>query len=141
MSEIFKFVEVREIKNQILITVHYLVEAEKDDFWDSGSGELNEQVEESLKKRFPTKAKLKEKLYAQRYSLTHQIIDYPNANLMKCPICKHLITDKSKPKPIYRLDVAEELEGVMMCKSCAWEMAYDIKCGRSIESILEKFKD
>jgi len=36
VSEIFKFVEVREIKNQILITVHYLVEAEKDDFWDSG---------------------------------------------------------------------------------------------------------
>jgi len=132
---------VREIKNQILITVHYLVEAVRDEFWESDSGELNKQVEESLKRRFPKKTKLKEELHAQRYSLTHQIIDHPNANLMKCPICKRLITDKSKPRPIYSLDVAEELEGVLMCSSCAWEMAYSIKCGSSIESILEKFKD
>jgi len=118
---------VRYISNQILITVHYLVEAEKDDFWDKDTGYLNKQVSESFKKRFPQKAKLAEKMYAQRYSLTYQRIDYLNANLIKCPICERLVTDMTKSRPIYRLDAAEELNGVMMCSSCAWEQGFDIK--------------
>jgi len=128
------------MNRKILITVHYLIEADKDDFWDKDTGRLNEQVDITIKKRLPKKMKLTEKLHAQRYSLWHEPIDDPNANLMSCPICKRLITDMAKPNPIYRLDEAKELNGVLMCSSCAWEMEDEIRNGRSIESILEQFE-
>jgi len=131
--------EVRNIKRQILISVQYLVEAEKDVFWDKDTGYLNKSMEDSFQKRFPQKLEIAEELCAQRYNLWHALIDYPGANLIKCPICKRLLTDTAKPRPIFHLDGAKELEGVMMCSSCAWEMGFDIQNGRSIESILEKF--
>ena len=121
--------------------MHYLVETEKNDFWDKDSGFLDPQIAKSLKNRFTKTAKLKEGLYAQKYSLTHQIIDYPNANIMKCPVCKRPLTDTSKHKPIYYLDTAEEFEGIKMCSSCAWEMDYDVKHEKSTESVLEQFRD
>lgn len=122
------------IKNQILITVSYVVEAEIDDFFH------NQEVKKNLKKRFPKKAKIAENLYAKRQHLSHIIIDYPNANLMKCPICKCFITDSTKPNYVYTIQKAVELEGVTMCSSCAWELDFDVKNGRTIESILEDFK-
>ena len=122
-----------------MISVRYLVEAEKDVFWNRDTGYLNKSIDVSLKKRFPKKLKLAEGLYAQRYNLWHEPIDYPNANLIKCPICKRFLTDTTKPNPIYRLDAAREFEGVMMCSSCAWELDFDIQNGKSIESILERY--
>lgn len=115
------------INNKILITVHYLVEDEKGDFWDRDTGYLNKQIKESLEKQFPGEVKLSAELCATRYSLRHQPIDYSNANIIECPICKCLVTDKTKPRSIRELDGAKELDGVMMCSSCAWEQSFDIK--------------
>lgn len=64
--------------------------------------------------------------------LIHQPIDYSNANIIECPICKRLITDKTKPRPIHGLDGAKELDGAMMCSSCAWEQSFDIKKNKLI---------
>jgi len=52
-----------------LITVQYLVEAERNDFWDKDSGYLDKQIAESLKNRFPKTAKLKEDVYARDTAL------------------------------------------------------------------------
>lgn len=128
------------MRKQILIIAQYLVEAEEYDFWDKETHRLDDQINKTLKKQFPDNFSLTNELNMERYSLSYQSIDFSKGNVLKCPVCKQLITDRTKPHPIYRLDTAKELEGVMMCSSCAYELEYDIKCGKSIESLLEKFK-
>ena len=123
---------MRTIKRQILISVHYLVEAVNDEFWDKDTGYLNKEIGDSLKKQFPKQVKLADDIYAQQYSLWHEQIDHPNANLMQCPVCNRFITDPTKPKPRYRLDEGKECNGVMMCSSCAWELSFDPKKHRII---------
>jgi len=120
--------------------VNYLVEVDRDDFWEKGSAYLQKQIHKSLKKRFPKRIKLTEEIHIQRDCLTYRPIDYPNANILRCPICKRFITDTTKPNPINAIEEARELEGVLMCSSCAWETAVDVKSGRSIESILADFE-
>lgn len=115
-----------KIKKKILITINYWVEDENNDFWDKNTGYLNHRVNESLKELFPKTVKLSEQLCAQRYSLMHQPIESTNTNVIQCPHCNRLLTDKTKSKPIYGLDEATELDGVMMCSSCAWELKFDL---------------
>lgn len=115
------------MNKKILITVHYLVEDEKEVFWDKDTGDHNEQVNEAFKNQFPKRIKLTEELSAERYNLIHQPIDYANSNLIECPICKRLVTDTTKPRSIHGIDAAKEHDGVLMCSSCAWEQSFDIK--------------
>ena len=128
------------MKNKILITVAYLVEKEQYAFWEKETGEVQKEILDALDERFPAEITLSENIQAKKINLSHRRIDYPNSNVLTCPICKCLITDTTKPNLIQTLNRAKELEGVLMCSSCAWELGYDIQCGRSIESIIEKYK-
>lgn len=129
-----------EYHMKILLTVNYLVDTDQYDFWDKNSGHLNPEIDRSLKKRFPEKIKISETIYGKQYSLTHKPIDFPNANLLKCPICKRLLTNRKKPNPIKELDNVAELSGVLMCKSCAWELQRDVEV-HGIEHVIDRFKD
>lgn len=125
---------------KILLTVNYLIDTDSYEFWDKNSGRLNIEIGKSLKKRFPQKIKLSDTVYGQRYSLTHKPIDFPNANIIICPICKRPLTDRGKPKPIKELDSTAELADVQMCESCAWELKRDVDI-YGIEYVLNRFKE
>lgn len=125
---------------KILLTVNYLVDIDSSEFWDKATGCPHIEIDASLKKRFPKKIKLFNTVHAHKYSLIHQTIDRPNANLITCPVCKRLLTDKKKPNPIEALDDAAELEGVLMCKSCAWQLEWDVKA-YGVEHVMDKFKN
>jgi len=124
---------------KILLTVNYLVDTDRDNFWDK-KGYLIDEIDINLKKRFPQKMKLSDTVCGQRYSMTHKPIDYPNANLITCPICKRLLTDRKKPKPIEGLDNITELANVSICKSCAWQLERGVEI-YGIENVIARFKE
>ena len=142
VSQIGAFIIKLQLKGcgmKILITVNYLVDTDRDNFWEAKSGYLKDEIDAKLKERFPEKMKLSNTIYGQRYSLIHEPIDHPNANLIICPICKRLLTDRKKPKPIEELDNVAELANVLMCKNCAWELEKDVEV-HGIESVIDRFK-
>lgn len=123
---------------KILLTVNYLIDTDKYNFWNKGSGHLDSEIEKSLNKRFPKKMKLSNNISGKRYSLTYKAIDFKNANLVICPICGRLLTDRKKPNPIEELDNVADLSGTMMSRSCAWELELDVDI-YGIEYVLNRF--
>ena len=128
------------MKRKILLTISYLIETDENNFWNKENGYLHSQIDDSLKKRFPKKMKLSNAVKCQRYCLMHRIIDYTNANIVTCPICKRLLTDRAKPNPIEGLDYATKLKDVLMCSRCAWQLELDVEI-HGIEHVLNRFKD
>lgn len=125
---------------KILLTVNYLIDTDRYEFWDKSSGYLNTELAKNLKKRFPQKIKISNTVYGKRYSLTYKPIDFPSANMIICPICRRPLTDRKKPNPIEELDNVTELADVQICKSCAWELEQDVEI-YGIEYVLNRFKE
>ncbi|MGL5436928.1 MAG: hypothetical protein ACRDBO_16390 [Lachnospiraceae bacterium] len=121
---------------KILVTVTYVIEADRTDFWDTKNGRLRDDISESLCNNFPEKISFTDKAIGYKDHLSHNIINRPGANLLTCPACNRLITDSAKPNPIPLIRQSKELAGVFMCHSCAWELEGDVRSGRSIESII-----
>ena len=128
------------MKRKILVTVSYVMDAEEDMFWDRSSGWLQDSVDKHLKRRFPKKIRLPNEIRAGQYLLSHQIIDNPKKNYLTCPVCKRPLTNPAEPNPILELDQCVTVEGVEMCKSCAWQLDMEIKT-HGIKSVLERYKD
>ena len=132
---------MKSIKNRVLVSVNYIVEVENDDMWGKKNGEQFKKISEPFEERFPEEIQLTESISIQRESLKYTNLDYPNANRMECPVCKRLITDPSKPNPIRVLREAKELEGVMLCESCSYDIKWDMKStGKNIKSVLAKYQ-
>lgn len=125
------------MKRKILITACYILEADKDEFWDNDSGYLINTNDEYLKQAFPEKMEFPNGLKADRYYIKHQIIDYPQYNFLTCPICKKALTNPSKPNPIHELDKCVIVEGVEICSGCAYQLDLEIK-REGIERVLKK---
>ncbi|GEM_PF-5224181 len=124
--------------SKILVTVTYLIDSDRANFWDNNNGRLQKDISESLHKHYPQEIRFSDKAIGYRDHLSHNIIDRPGANLLTCPACNHLITDTTKPNPIPLIRQAKELAGVLMCQSCAWELEGDLRAGHSIDSILAR---
>ena len=125
-------------KRKILITACYILEAERNEFWDAGTGRLSEANEEFLKtKAFPDELEFPGGLSAKRYSVKHQIIDYPQYNFLSCPICGRALTNPAKPYPIYALDKCVTIDSVGLCAACAYQWDLDIKRD-GIEAVIRK---
>ena len=113
------------MKETILITVNYIIEIETHDFWKNDTGYLKDEIENSLKERFPMKIKIADNHYAKRDSLSYMPISRTKVNAMKCPLCDRWMTDKSKPNYISSLVEAVDIEGTFYCTSCEWETRLD----------------
>ena len=125
-------------KRKILITACYILEAERNEFWDAGTGRLSEANEEFLKtKAFPDELEFPGGLPAKRYYVKHQIIDYPQYNFLSCPICGRALTNPAKPYPIYALDKCVTIDGVGLCAACAYQWDLEIKRD-GIEAVIRK---
>jgi hypothetical protein len=127
------------MKRKILVAACYILEAEKDEFWDKDSGYLINSNDKYLKDVFPEKMEFPNGLKADRYYIKHQIIDYPQYNFLVCPICTKALTDPSKPNPIHELDKCVTVEGVELCSSCAYQLDSEIK-EEGIANVLKKHK-
>ena len=120
--------EADPVKRKILITVSYILEAERNEFWDAGTGRPTDANEEFLKgKAFPKELAFPGGLRAERYYVKHQIVDFPHYNFLLCPICGRALTNPAKPYPIYELDKCVTVEGVGLCSGCAHQWDPDIK--------------
>ena len=127
-------------KRKILITACYILEAERNEFWDAGTGRLTEANEEFLKtKAFPDELEFPGGLPAKRYYVKHQIIDYPQYNFLRCPICGRALTNPAKPYPIHELDKCVTINGVGLCAGCADQWSLDIKRD-GIEEVIRKVR-
>ena len=100
------------MKRKILITAHYILEAERDEFWDKKTGRLLPEIDECLHKDFPEEIEFSSELVADQYYIEHQIIDYPGYNFLTCPFCERVLTNPSKPNPIQELDKCVVVGGV-----------------------------
>ena len=120
--------EADPVKRKILITACYILEAERNEFWDAGTGRPTDANEEFLKKEvFPEELAFPGGLRAERYYVKHQIVDFPQYNFLLCPICGKALTNPAKPYPIYELDKCVTVEGVGLCSGCARQWDPDIK--------------
>lgn len=126
------------MKRPILINVSYVVEAEEGAFWNTESGYVADEVEKALSRRFPKEMRLTPLLKAEREGLLHMPMDGAGTNISRCPVCKHFMMDCTRPDSIPILRSAKRVEGVLLCSSCAWEVAYDLQKGRRMEDILKK---
>ena len=64
------------MKETVLITVSYIIEIETHDFWNSDTGYLRVETENSLKERFPKKIKITDNNYAKGILyLTFQLVE------------------------------------------------------------------
>ena len=115
-------------KRHILITACYILEAERNEFWDAQTGRLAETNEAFLKNTaFPPELEFPGGRLAERYYVTHRIVDYPQYNFLSCPICGRALTDPAKPHPIYELDNCVKIDGVGLCSGCAHQLDLEIK--------------
>ena len=120
--------EADPVKRKILITACYILEAERNEFWDAGTGRPTDANEEFLKRKaFPKELAFPGGLRAERYYVKHQIVDFPHYNFLLCPICGRALTNPAKPYPIYELDKCVTVEGVELCSGCAHQWDPDIK--------------
>ena len=125
---------------KILLTVSYVIDTDRDRFWNPKSRCLQDDIDRSLQKRFPEKIKLSDSLCGQRYRLSHKAINHHDANLILCPVCKRPLTDPKKPNPIGELDPATELASAPMCTGCAWELKRDVEI-HGIAHVMDRFKE
>ena len=120
--------EADPVKRKILITACYILEAERNDFWNAGTGRPSDANEEFLKtKAFPKELAFPGGLRAERYYVKHQIVDFPQYNFLLCPICGRALTNPAKPYPIHELDKCVMVEGGGLCSGCAHQWDQDIK--------------
>ncbi len=120
--------EADPVKRKILITACYILEAERNEFWDAGTGRPTGANEEFLKtKAFPKELAFPGGLRAERYYVKHQIVDFPQYNFLLCPICGKALTNPAKPYPIRELDPCVMVEGVGLCSGCAHQWEPDIR--------------
>ena len=115
-------------KRKILITACYILEAERNEFWDARTGRLTEANAQFLKTAaFPEELEFPGGLPAKRYYVKHRIVDYPQYNFLLCPICGRALTNPAKPFPIYELDPCVTVDGVGLCAGCADQLEFEIK--------------
>lgn len=93
------------MKGKILITAHYILEAERDEFWDIEKVRLLPLIDDCLHKAFPEEIEFSGELVADRYYIKHRIIDYPQYSLLNCPFCERALTNPANPGPIQELDI------------------------------------
>ena len=127
-------------KRHILITACYILEAERNEFWDAETGRLTESNEAFLKTTaFPPKLEFPGGRTGERYYVKHRIVDYPQVNFLTCPICGRPLTDPAKPNPIYELDNCVKADGVGLCPGCAYQLDCEIKRD-GILKVIEKYR-
>lgn len=132
------------MKTKILITVSYILEAEKYDFWDKATGRLTRASEEFLRNAWPEKTELPcsscgaNGVEAVRYSLKYQPLEMAKMNFLTCAICKRALTDPTKPNPIRELDCCTDVHGVKLCAGCAYQLELDIRL-YGVDAVMRRF--
>ena len=107
-----------------MITVSYLIEIDRDDFWLDG--QLQPEIDQEIQKRFPKEFKLKGNLPAERQKLMYIPIDgLPNTK--RFPSCGRWMIDPSKPNYLFPLRIGKELAGSLYCENCEWELRSDLE--------------
>lgn len=127
------------MKGIILITASYILEAERNEFWEITTGRPRKENEEYLKQLFPERIGLWGELCADRYYIKHYFWDYSKSNIVLCPICRKVLTNPRKPYPIHDLDNCVFVDGVEICPGCAYQMDLKIK-NEGINAVIEKYR-
>ena len=128
-------------KRKILITACYILEAERNEFWDARTGRLTGENDRFLKSTaFPEALEFPGGLPAKRYYVKHRIADDPRYNFLLCPICGRALTNPAKPFPICELDPCVTVDGVGLCACCADQLDLEIK-RNGIAEVIRRYRD
>lgn len=71
---------------EISLTISYHVTIDKDEFWDSETGELNSKIECQFEKIFPKKIKLSDKDTTKRNYISYYPL-HEGKNCLRCAFC------------------------------------------------------
>lgn len=110
---------------EISLTVNYKVEIDKDDFYDSDTGELKTDIEKRLETFFPEVINLSQNDVTIRKHISY----YPlleKKNCLKCAACGTELYIPGKEHLIEGLDYSKMIKDVPFCHSCAWELENEI---------------
>lgn len=131
--------ERRCITINIMLTVSYSLEIPRDEFFQSGNGEVREEMEEQLEKLFPKEIVLAGHAAAKREHLIH----YPlleNKNALRCASCGKWLYMPGKEYLPVSLDYCKMAREIPLCPSCAWELEADMENEMFVRKLMEQKK-
>lgn len=121
----------------IMLTVSYCINIPRDEFFETESGEVNEEIMERLETLFPKEIVLAKEVAAQREHLIH----YPlieNKNSLRCVCCGRWLYMPDKEYLPVSLEYCQMVEGIPLCSSCAWELEADMKNETFVQKLREQ---
>ena len=105
---------------EILLTVSYVLDTDKYDFWDRETGYPKQEISQALENQFPVELLLTDKLQGKRNRLSHIPLGVKSE---KCPLCGKWMT--SSPEYYSALALSREINGTTYCENCAYDVRLD----------------
>lgn len=102
---------------EVLLTVSYVLDTEKYDFWDKETGRPKTDVLGELEKQFPEELSLTNKTQGKRSRLSYMPLGISSE---KCPQCGRWMT--ARPEYYSTLPISKEINGKAYCESCAYDI-------------------
>ena len=106
---------------EILLSVSYIVNVEKEQFWNKDTGTLHPKMLEELQKQFPSDISLPGGLQGHQSKLFY--IPLGMGHSEKCPLCQRWMT--TEPGYYSALPLAWKIGKSLYCDSCAYDVHLD----------------
>lgn len=107
---------------EILLTVSYVLDTEKHDFWDKETGRPRKEILQELEKQFSPELTLSNEVRGKQTRLSHIPLGVKSE---KCPLCGKWMT--AHPEVYSSLSLEREVNGTAYCESCAYDVRIDEK--------------
>lgn len=106
---------------EILISASYVVDTEKEEFWDKENGRLRPDIQELLHAQFPSFLSFRTGFTGERVKLSYLPLGLRYSQ--KCPSCQQWMT--TAPGYYCSLPLSKSINGTLYCEHCIDDILSD----------------